>query len=62
MDAHAYGIGKHNNNEIQEEENEEWHECDSALTPRLMDEDDDFSDLDQLQILELQGKSQPEGS
>lgn len=56
VEAHAYGIGKHNN-DIQEEENEEWHECDSALSPLLvMDDDDDFSDLDQLQILELQGK------
>uniref|UniRef100_A0A0D6R7S5 CRAL-TRIO domain-containing protein n=1 Tax=Araucaria cunninghamii TaxID=56994 RepID=A0A0D6R7S5_ARACU len=55
VDAHAFGIG----NSLQEdekEEDEEWHECDSALSPLLAEDNDDFSDLEQLRVLELQGK------
>ncbi|GLJ11765.1 hypothetical protein SUGI_0176410 [Cryptomeria japonica] len=52
VDAHAFGIG---NNENKDEE-EEWHDCDASLTSLMPDGDEDFSDLDQLQILELQGK------
>ncbi|KAH9298674.1 hypothetical protein KI387_030356, partial [Taxus chinensis] len=51
VDAHAFGIGNGGNEEIQEEENEEWHDCDPLLPGH-----DDFSDLEQLQVLELQGK------
>lgn len=48
VDAYAFGIG---NPQQQQEEEEEWHECDSALVI-----DDDFSDLEQLCVLEVQGK------
>ena len=51
VDARPFLSHRNDNSEIEEEEHEDsWHDCSQHLSP-----DEDFSDLDLLQFLRLQG-------
>eukprot|EP01018_Ginkgo_biloba_P005591 Gb_16648 [translate_table: standard] len=51
LDARSFGIG---NQEIEIEE--DWHDCESPNSAQDPLVEDDYSDLEELQVLKLQGK------